>query len=309
MTEPIAILSGQTVPISDARISVFDAGFAHGVAVADMIRTFHHKPFRLDDHLARLREGVSALEISDAPTDDVLQDAISHVLEQNSRLIPSHHDLGIIVFVTTGLNKTYLGAAAAKAADECTWGVHSFPLPFEFWAEKMQHGQHLVVPPFEHIPAVCLNPQIKWRSRVHWFLADRWVRKTHSHAAALLCDANGHFTETSTANLILVKNGKLRTPHEELTLNGISRRVTLELAEKLGIEWSWANLTPEDLLNADEIFTSSTPYSIMPVTRFNDSPVGTSEHGEVFLQLMTAWNDLARLDIMGQIRVGARERG
>ncbi|GAB4141471.1 MAG: aminotransferase class IV [Planctomycetaceae bacterium] len=306
--QPIALISGNVVPADRAGISVADTGFVHGAAVAEMIRTFQHRPFHVSAHLDRLWAGIEALRILAPPSGETLQNAITQVVEHNARLIPAHHDLGIIVFVTAGLNRTYLDPVAATSVPKCTWGVHSFPLPFELWSRKMDEGQQLVVPPTEAIPVTSLNPQMKWRSRVHWFLADQWVRENHPGAAAVLCDAAGFLTETSTANLMVVKDGQLLTPRKETTLNGISRNTTLELAEQIGIRWDWADLTPEDVLHADEVLVTSTPYCLMPVTTLNGNRIGNTANREFFKRLVAAWNDLVGLDIIQQIRTGASER-
>lgn len=306
-TELIACLNGEFVPASTAGISVADQGFVHGAAVAEMIRTFAWKPFRVADHLERLRAGIEALEIIGAPTETVLQQAIETVLGNNTAFISPQQDLGIILFVTAGMNPTYTGNDSVNTADNsfaetCTWGVHSFPLPFHLWAKKMEQGHHLAVPPQPHLPIDCLNPQMKWRSRVHWFLADRWASRQFPGSAALLCDTDGHITETSSANIFLVQDGCLRTPRAEKTLNGISRRVTLEFAKKLGIPWEWADLCIADLLAADELFLSSTPYGLMPVTRFEGNQIGHVSQFPIFQQLQFAWNDAVGLDIIAQMQ-------
>jgi Asp-tRNA(Asn)/Glu-tRNA(Gln) amidotransferase B subunit len=54
MSEPQAYLNGQFLPASQARISVVDAGFVLGAAVAEQVRTFRGGLFRLEDHLNRL---------------------------------------------------------------------------------------------------------------------------------------------------------------------------------------------------------------------------------------------------------------
>ena len=53
MDEPIAFLNGRWIPASAAAVSVGDAGFVLGAAVAEQVRTFAGKLFRLDEHLAR----------------------------------------------------------------------------------------------------------------------------------------------------------------------------------------------------------------------------------------------------------------
>ncbi len=49
--EPIAYLNGDYIPLSEARISIFDQGLVHGAGVSEMLRTFRHLPFRVDLHL------------------------------------------------------------------------------------------------------------------------------------------------------------------------------------------------------------------------------------------------------------------
>lgn len=310
MSKPIAILNGRVVPVSHATLSVFDTGFVHGAAVGDMIRTFGHKPFRLDDHLDRLRRGIAALGIDGgiAPRDRDLREAVDQVVKHNAGLIPVDHDLGVIAFVTAGLNPTYLGAAGFDAAARCTWGVHTFPLPFELWAAKMQAGQRLVIPAARHVPAECLDGTIKWRSRAHWFLADREARRSDPQAAALLLDFDGHITETGTANFFAVKNGRILTPRPDNTLDGVSGRVVFELAEQLGISCEYADLTPEDALAADECFTSSTTYCLMPVATIDGHPIGNAVPGNVYRNLMQAWNNLVGVNIIRQILTGADDR-
>lgn len=297
--EPIAILNGRVVSVSAAAISVFDTGFVHGAAVGDMIRTFGHRPFRLADHLERLQRGIDAIQIRDTPTPTEWEDAVSQVVSHNAGIIDAADDLGIIVFATAGWNATYLPSDAERPTR--TWGVHTFPLPFDRLADGMTNGRALVIPQQRQIPPECLDGTIKWRNRVQWYLADLTARSSDPTATALLLDANGHITETSTANFFVVHNGRIRTPRAENTLDGISRRVVFELAESLNIDCEFADLTPADACAADEAFLSSTTCCLMPVASIDGHRIGPAIPGPVYSRLMSAWNDLVGLNIIGQI--------
>lgn len=107
--EPIAWLNGQQVGISQAKLSVFDLGVVMGASVTEMIRTFAHRPFRLDDHLGRLERSLQAVGFPTGVSPEELADVVLELVDHNARLIPAGHDLGITVFVTAGLNLTYLG--------------------------------------------------------------------------------------------------------------------------------------------------------------------------------------------------------
>jgi len=51
---------------------------------------------------------------------------------------------------------------------------------------------------------------------------------------------------------------------------------------------------------ADEAFFTSTPYCIMPATRFNGLPVGDGQVGPVTRRLLDAWTRLTGVDVMAQ---------
>jgi len=306
--EPIAFLNGNMVPISEAQLHVFDMGIVHGVSITEMIRTFGHRPFRQQEHFSRFFQSLELVGLAVEQSAKELADLVEKIVEHNSRLISESHDLGIIVFATAGTNLTYVGNHSTESARAPSLCIHTFELPFELWSEKLSTGQHLVTPQVRGISRESMNPQIKHRSRLHWYFADQEVRKTTSGASAILMDENGFLTETSSGNFFIVSDGNILTPKPEGTLGGISQLVVEELAEKIGCEYQTSDISPGDVFGSEEAFTSSTPYCLLPVTRFNFKPVGSGQPGPVFSKLLVAWNELAGLDIMGQMTTGAQDR-
>ncbi|MEX0717628.1 MAG: aminotransferase class IV [Planctomycetaceae bacterium] len=306
-SEPIAFLDGELVPLSRAKVSVFDLGLVQGAGVTEMVRTFAGVPFRIEAHLDRLFRSLEAVGFSIPQSRDELTAIVGEVVGRNFSLIPPTHDLGVVLFVTPGLNRTYVGAAG-MAESRPTVCVHTFPLPFELWADKLDTGQHLVIPSVRQIPADCIDPRIKIRSRMHWRLADREARAVDPQAQALLLDHAGAVTETSAANFFIVTGGEIRTPRDAAVLGGVSRAVVRELAAREGIPFHAVTLFPAHVRAAEEAFLSSTPYCLLPATRLDGEPIGAGRPGPVFSRLMTAWNDLVGRDIIEQLRRGAAER-
>jgi branched-chain amino acid aminotransferase len=97
-----------------------------------------------------------------------------------------------------------------------------------------------------------------------------------------------------------VRKGVIRTPSSVNSLAGVSRATVLELAERLGIRAEETTLQPYDLATADEMFFTSTPYCIMPATKFNGLPVGDGTVGPITKRLLAAWSELVGLDIVAQ---------
>lgn len=308
MNEPIANLDGRVVPLSQARLSVHDLGLVQGAAVTEMIRTFRHEAFELDRHLDRLLRSLKVVGFGTEVTLEALRERTLQVVEHNAGLIPAHHDLGIVAFVTAGQNLTYVGSAGAGEARQPTVCVHTFPLPFELWSEKLERGQHLVTPSIRHVPADSIDPRIKMRSRLFWYMADQQARLVDPKAGALLLDHDGFVTETSSANFLYVAGDTIFVPGGEGALGGTSQRRIAEFAAGFGTSMTGKKTTMYDVLTADEAFTSSTPYCMLPVTRVNGRPIGEGVPGPVFHRLMAAWSEHVGLDVAEQIRTVARER-
>jgi branched-subunit amino acid aminotransferase/4-amino-4-deoxychorismate lyase len=306
--EPLVYLNGAMVPASQAHLAIYDAGVVLGATVTEMTRTFHRRPWRLGEHLDRLFRSLRYTRMNIGLSKEQLAGISQEVVEHNARLLDGGGELGLIQFVTAGEYPTYAGMAGRPARTTPTVCVHTFPLPFELWARKMQTGAHLVTPSIRHVPPQCYDPKMKYRSRMHYYLADQEARLVDPDASALLLDLAGNVTETSGANFFIVERGTIVSPTTTNTLPGVSRAMVLSLAEKLGIPFEERDFQVYNVVNAEEAFITSTPYCLMPVTKINGLPIGDGKPGGIFRLLLAAWSAEVGLDIEKQILDGARRR-
>ncbi|MBI2805985.1 MAG: aminotransferase class IV [Planctomycetes bacterium] len=302
MAEALVFLHGNLVPASQAHLAIFDAGVVLGATVTEMTRTFHHRPWRLQDHLDRLFRSLRYTRMDIGMSREQLAGISEEIVANNAQCIGPDDDLGLIHFVTAGEIAAYGGGSGRTARTTPTVCVHTFPLAFEIWARKMREGAHVVTPSIRHVPPQCFDPKMKYRSRMHYFLADQEARLVDPDASALLLDLDGNITETSAANFMIVEKGTLVSPTTVNTLPGISRAMVIELAHKLGIAFVERDLQVYNVMNAEEAFLTSTPYCMMPVTRINGVPIGTGAPGPVFRRLLAAWSEAVGLDIAQQIQ-------
>jgi branched-subunit amino acid aminotransferase/4-amino-4-deoxychorismate lyase len=172
----------------------------------------------------------------------------------------------------------------------------------------MQAGARLVTPTVRQVPPECWSPHLKCRSRMHYFLADREARRCDPEASALLLDLAGRVTETSTSNFLMFTGAALVSPPAEAILPGISREMVRALAGALHIPFVERGFFLDEALHADEAFTTSTPYCLMPVTRINGVAIGSGRPGPLFRRLLTAWSAAVGLDIGAQIHDVAQQR-
>ena len=87
---------------------------------------------------------------------------------------------------------------------------------------------------------------------------------------AVVLDGNGNVAELATANLWFAKEGVAVTPVPNGTfLNGITRQRVATLLRQSGMEVQERTVTYEELLEADELFSSGNFGKVLPITRID----------------------------------------
>jgi len=301
MDEPVVYLSGRMVPASQASVKIYDGGIVLGATTTECTRTFKHKLYRLEDHVARLYRSLKYMRLDIKMSQEDMMHVSEEVRERNVKLLKPEEDLGLIHFVTPGEFKVYAGSAAGGPPPAPTVCVHTFPMPFYVWADYFRTGAHCWTPSIRHIPPQCIDPKMKYRSRMHYFLADGETHAADPKAVTLLLDLDGNITETSGANFLIAKDGAVLSPTTRNILPGVSRQVVIEMCADLGIPFIERDLQVHDVVNADEALLSTTPYCLAPVTKINGIPIGKGAPGLMFKRLIERWSQLAGLDIVAQI--------
>jgi branched-subunit amino acid aminotransferase/4-amino-4-deoxychorismate lyase len=305
MHEPLTYLNGKFIPAAQAAISPIDTGFVQGAAVAEQLRSFHGKLFHVEDHVARLGVSLRLLDLDLGLTLDRLAAIAKELCVHNHAILAAGDDLGLSIVVTPGPYAGYGGQVPASP----TVCLHTYPLPFSSWAEKYRTGQSLVTTAVQQVPWRCWPPEVKCRSRMHYYLADRQAAAIEPGARAVLLDQEGFVTEASTANLLAYRAAEgLLSPPLDRVLRGISLTVLSELAAEKDIPMVQRPLTPADLVTSDELLLSSTPFCLLPVTRFNGRAVGDGRPGRIFEQLIAGWSERVGVDIVAQAQQFATRR-
>jgi branched-chain amino acid aminotransferase len=300
MNAPLVYHNGRFIPQAEAHLALNDAGLVFGATVTDFCRTFHHRLFRLADHLARFRAGCQYLEITLSCSDEQLARAAEELVKHNAQLLQAGQELALILLATPGPIGYYLGEPGGTA--EPTLILHTFPLPFRRYAPWFREGVRLVVPSVRHVPPASIDPRLKHRSRLHWWLAGREAERREAGTYALLVDQDGHVTETAAANFLIVRRGTVLTPPRTSVLDGISLRVTEELCGQLAIPFAEAPLPVQDCERADEAFLTGTAFCLAGVRSVNGMSLPWP--GPVTEALAAAWGRLAGLDYRAQILAG-----
>ena len=294
----LVYLSGEMLPPDQAKISVFDTAVTLGDTVTESTRTFGHRPFKLESHIKRLYKSLKVSRINPGHSPEEMTAITLRVLETNLPHVPSDEDVWIVHNISRGM-----GAAAADPTlqrSPATVIINTAPMILKDWAGFYSEGCHAVTPFSRAVPTQSLDARIKNRSRLAYTLAEAEVKLVDPQAQSIILDTEGNVTENKGGNFFIWADGLLKTPHARGALAGISRETVLELAETQGIPTQITDFQPYDIYTADEAFFTSTPYCIMPATKFNGLPVGDGAVGPVTKRLLQAWSDLVGLDIVAQ---------
>jgi len=293
-------ISGEIVAEADAKISIFDSAVMLGDTVTESTRTFAHKPFKLKQHIDRLFQSLKVTRIDIGMTADALMDITLDLFEKNLDCYGANEDCWIVHNISRGLSVA--GADPTVQCSPATIMIFTQPMDLRSWAKFYSQGCHAVTAMSRIVPSQSLDARIKNRSRLSYTMAEMEVKLVDPEAQGVILDIDGNIAENKGANLFCVRDGCLLTPTTENCLAGISRETTMGLAEKLGIETKEFRIQPYDFYTADELFFTSTPYCIMPATKFNGLPVGNGQVGKITKQLLASWSELVGVDIASQAK-------
>ena len=290
-------ISGELVPEADAKISIFDSAVMLGDSITESTRTFRHEPFRLDDHIKRLYRSLKVARIDPGHSPAEITGITLSTLDANRSLMSEGDDCWIVHNISRGLLKH---GPSPSQANPATIMILTDHLDVRGWAKYYTEGCHAVTAMSRAVTAQSLDARVKNRSRLSYTIADQEARLVDPEAQVVILDVDGYVSENKGGNIFAVIDGELLTPTPENCLAGVSRQTVLDLGRKLGIPTRETRLRMYDLYTADEVFFTSTPYCIMPATKFNGVEVGNGQVGPVTKQLLAAWSELTGVNIVAQ---------
>ena len=96
----------------------------------------------------------------------------------------------------------------------------------------------------------------------------------------IVVDPNFGVTEGTASNIFIVEKGQLKTPPlSPYVLAGITRQVVIDIAKDNKIPIFEEKITKEELLNADEIFITSSGIEVVPVTQVDSISISNKRPG------------------------------
>ena len=258
-----------------ALISPFDSAVQGGDAVWEGLRLYAGRIFRLDEHLARLRDSAHALAFDAIPSAEQITEEIRRTLAANGMRDGVHIRLTLTrgVKVTSGMDPRLNQAGPTLIV------LAEYKDPVYDAA-----GITLITASVRRPAPDCLDPKIHHNNLLPSILAKIEANVAGADDAVML-DHRGFIAETNATHIFWVRGGTLATPTTVSCPEGITRAVVLELAAEAGLPAQPADYTLPQLYTADEAFVTGTMGGLVPVVRVDGRTIGDGHPGPVTKQL------------------------
>ena len=275
---PTAYLNGDFLPLSETRISVMDRGFLFGDGVYEVIPVYGGRLFRLEHHLKRLQNSLDAIRISNplAPAEWHLM--LTKLVESNDA-----EDQAVYLQVTRGV---------AEKRD------HAFPADVTptLFAMSTPMAESVDIDAIPGVSAVTLE-DIRWNLcnvKAITLLPNVLLRQQaiDGGGTEAILIKNGLAIEGAASNVFIVSNGLLITPpNGPSLLPGITRDLVIELAANHANPFREADITEQQLFNAEEIWLTSSTREISPVIQLNDRVISAGKPGPLWRRMIKLYQD------------------
>ncbi len=253
--------NGEIVPANQPMLPVTNRGFKYGDGLFESMRLMNGELKFAGLHADRLQRGMRALKLDGSVrfNEYFLREKASELLRRNN--YGQNARLRLTVFRDAeGLY--------SPAGNESGYAIEMTEDNEPYY---LSNAKGLIVDVFEEItkPVNYLS-NIKTCNSLPFVMAGLY-RKLHSLDEVFILNQNGFLCEAMSSNVFVVYDKKLYTPAlSEGCIEGIMRTVVMQVAEMSGVPVVEAQINPDILNVADEVFLTNTSKGIQWVMGFNN---------------------------------------
>ena len=280
-------LNGNFQPFNDTNIHLLSHTLHYGLGAFEGVRAYKTPDggaiFRLRDHTERLFDAANKINITIPYSIEELEIAQKEAMLKNN--LKEGYIRPIVFLGAESMGLRAKDLVSVNVAVAC-WEWPSYMSP-----EAKKKGISIIKSPYQQYenPLYSNNKIIGTYINSIMALHDALAKEADE---AILLDKNGFISEGSGENLFLIKDSKLMTPKTDFCLNGLTRQSVIQIATDLEIDVEETDLTFDHLLEADEAFFSGTAVEITPITKANETIIGTGAIGPITEILQSKYLDI-----------------
>lgn len=281
-------LDGRMVDWQEANVHVLTHTLHYGVGVFEGVRAYNTPKgpsiFRLQDHTDRLFKSAGIVNMEIPYAKETINNAHIDVVNLNNLEESYIRPMCFYGSEGMGLRADNLKVRTMVAA----WEWPSYMEP-----EAREKGIKVKVSSYKR---QVRNPVSS--AKVNGNYVNSIVALNEALEAgfdeALLLDEEENVAEGSGENFFIVKNGILKTPDLEASLDGITRRTIIQLAKDMGMEVEIIKIKLHDVLESDEAFFTGTAAEVVPINSVNNESLGNGSRGPITEILQSTYFDQVR---------------
>jgi branched-chain amino acid aminotransferase len=285
----LVYVNGELVPRAEAKVSVFDAGFALGDGVWEGLRLHKGQLLFLDAHLDRLEAGAGAIGLDIGRSREELLAALGQTLEANGMSDGVH----IRLMVTRGLKAT------VNQDPRNALGRSTLVITAEYKAATAaSRGLSLATSQVRCSPAQMFDMRLNSHSRLNLITALLEAIATGADEALML-DPSGFVSSCNATNFFFVADGEVRTSSGRFCFNGITRGNVIELCRERGLPIQLGDFSLGDAQGADEAFVTGTLGGVTPVRSIDGFEMSAGAPGPVTARIQALYAALKDAEAAG----------
>lgn len=260
----VIFLNDKIVEEAEGCVSTLDRGFLYGDGLFETLKVYNRRPFRLEDHVARLLNSAQYFDIPFRHTPQQIRQIIEQLLTRNNL-----QDAYIRMTLSRGFGSHGLIPTGICSP---TFVIHTKPL-VAYQAPLYKTGVLLGTSPIRRSTTCPISAHKTLNYLTNYLVKKEAVEKgVHD---AIILNTEGHVTECAVSNIFIVERGTVITPSLQANiLPGITRKVILELCKENGIHTSEELFGLERVFAADEVFLTNSLMEVMPVSQIDGKPIG-----------------------------------
>jgi len=282
---PTIWIDGEFRTKETATVSVYDHGFLYGDGVFEGIRVYSGRVFESHAHLVRLYESAKSIRMTIPMSLAELSDVLEACVKKSGMT-----DSYIRLVVSRGPGD--LGIDPRKSPRPCVIvivdKINVYP------AEVYQTGMAIITSSVTRNHSNACPPRVKSLNYLNNVLAKIEANDAGVYEAIML-NSQGNVAECTADNIFIVRSGEIQTPGtSEGILEGVTRRVVMELAKQHSIPLVEKVLQRHDVYIADEVFLTGTGAEVVPVTKIDGRVIGDGTPGPVTKKISEVYMKFAR---------------
>jgi branched-chain amino acid aminotransferase len=267
---------GELVAWEDATVHVLTHALHYGSGVFEGIRAYDTGSgtavFRMRDHYERLHRSAGVYGMPLKWTVDELGIATKEVLATNELASGYVRPISFYELGAIGLNPSAAKVRTMIAAWE--WGSY-------LGDDGVLNGIRTRLSSWRRFSPASFPNAKATGTYINSILA-KMEAVNAGYDEAIMLTSDGLVSEGSGENLFMVSGGRVYTPSlASGCLDGITRDTVMKLLGDAGHEVVEAELFPEQLFEADELFMTGTAAEVTPVREVDDRPIGDGKPGEI----------------------------